>query len=58
MFLFRSKMSLLGLLTVILPLLHVTMATEQCPQMPHWTIDGIEVLQVGNITVVATVNSS
>jgi len=51
-------MSLLALLTVILPLLHVTKTTEQCPQMPHWTIDGNEVLQVGNITVVAAINSS
>jgi len=51
-------MPLLALLTVILPLLHVAETTEQCPQMPHWTIDDTEVLQVGNITVVATINSS
>jgi hypothetical protein len=51
-------MSLLALLTVILPLLHVTKTTELCPQMPHWTIDETEVLQVGKVTVVATINSS
>jgi hypothetical protein len=56
--LFPRNMFLLALLILILPLLHVTQTTEQCPQMPHWTIDGKEVLQDGNITVVGIINSS
>jgi hypothetical protein len=49
---------MLALLIFILPLLQVAQSMEQCPLLPHWTIENNEVLQNGNVTVVGIVNSS